>query len=1045
MALQTERAIELAVHDVIDRSAYDSFSAQLKDALDKFMSDDRDVVVKKKRIVKSRAHSLASLDRDEQEYLVGVFTEFEICFTEVNRWTDSDPMLSLMLRRAMGMVGGGFNMLYIGNDPWSLYGYTGDISWYRPVYDAFSSYCYEIQRDALAVKCRVHTNATAAKQVKMSAFADFCRKMLDNVRIEIVDNVIKDVMLVDHVSVYMPFDELARVCWLTGCDKVVGVVPFHLEVLTVGIYKSRWHTIIREGNKVHVTDRMDAMRSATYTLDEYCCFGYTQVIDFGDVKYVIERGETVEGFMTYQMFRVEESCPGSMLTHPLWLEEHKGKLVISALFEGEKVKRVCMVKKRVFEDLELFARQQGAKLTYENVYSTLFGWNGRCISKTGNIEIQRDYTAYEMELIAMVVFFRSFRDNYTSMKAMAAGMIGVSIMSALYGMIPDNPCMWVMDALKRMCVRLMDDDFEIWDPVACVEVQTYIDHCASGLDVLLCKVPQVACGGTILGAIKKTYFRENEEVNELAETMNLANGCLINLSVPTEENVQIQVPVASSAVDEHMVPMYEDVAFHLQRGIDQCYPGTTAYEYLESLQSVVSPLNISTDGTFSMGQQRSVVLYDERVMSNVRTNAPQHFVPNVQMAMRALLKRNFGTNINEPMSDWEQNFLEIFGVLKEYGAVPEYDSLLLQYRDEPIMPDTDVLADWMCRVDKSRLSAVRGAQVKDLLAMDLTHAGLMFKDNPKVKTEASTLFDFVPVQTIVHYPKEVNAILSPMFTIAMMRLQRLLRPNILFYNRMDRKDLETFVSTYGYDPGMSANYIEGDTSKMDKNQYAREFYYVMRLYIELGFHELLLLTWFDAKSFTIAHCVSMMIAVYVDYQQRSGGSDTLSSNSILDLLSFFKTHKPKIYDMLIYVGDDYLLMSRCILAYIYRDLEAIYLDEFNMEVKCFSSRVPYFCSSFLVSDDGVVVMFPDPVRFLIKIGRSKSADLDLNEYYQSYVNDFKCYVTTEKRLFKLQVLVHRKYNLKVNFMPIFYCYASMVRSKSVFLSAFSDKITLYSA
>jgi len=148
MALQTERAIELAVHDVIDRSAYDSFSAQLKDALDKFMSDDRDVVVKKKRIVKSRAHSLASLDRDEQEYLVGVFTEFEICFTEVNRWTDSDPMLSLMLRRAMGMVGGGFNMLYIGNDPWSLYGYTGDISWYRPVYDAFSSYCYEIQRDA---------------------------------------------------------------------------------------------------------------------------------------------------------------------------------------------------------------------------------------------------------------------------------------------------------------------------------------------------------------------------------------------------------------------------------------------------------------------------------------------------------------------------------------------------------------------------------------------------------------------------------------------------------------------------------------------------------------------------------------------------------------------------------------------------------------------------------------------------------------------------------------------------------------------------------
>lgn len=282
---------------------------------------------------------------------------------------------------------------------------------------------------------------------------------------------------------------------------------------------------------------------------------------------------------------------------------------------------------------------------------------------------------------------------------------------------------------------------------------------------------------------------------------------------------------------------------------------------------------------------------------------------------------------------------------------------------------------------------------------------LMVKRDAKVKLDSSALSKHPPAQNIMFHRKVVNAIYSPCFDEFKNRFISCLGPNVVFFTEMTNSQFASIAKNM---LGTEFNYHVGevDFSKYDKSQDEFIKAFEFTLYKEFGFDTELLDIWMRGENTSNATTLDGQLSFTVDYQRKSGASNTWIGNTIVTLgilAMFYDTSK---FSALFVSGDDSLIFSREKIA---NHAERICL-ELGFETKFLSPSVPYFCSKFLVFTGNDVKFLPDPYKLLVKLGgaRKELCESGLFEVFTSF-RDLTKDFGDERTVGNIVPLVHAKY------------------------------------
>jgi hypothetical protein len=201
----------------------------------------------------------------------------------------------------------------------------------------------------------------------------------------------------------------------------------------------------------------------------------------------------------------------------------------------------------------------------------------------------------------------------------------------------------------------------------------------------------------------------------------------------------------------------------------------------------------------------------------------------------------------------------------------------------------------------------------------------------------------------------------------------------------------------------------------------------------------------------ITKTTSIGLGLQIDrtYQRNSGLPDTAPFNTLVRLATvadiIAQIPRDKILSIAL-LGDDLLIHARrCVEVLDATDaLPGLLAALYNLTSKVFSNNVGYFCGFYIVHLLGQIFLAADPIRRMVKLGRS---DLDteekISEYYTSFRDNL---VNYDNELIKAEVargVAERYVTRDVDITPILDCMSALADNYSLFRTLWSTELTVH--
>ncbi|QGQ59356.1 hypothetical protein 1 [Agua Salud negevirus] len=357
--------------------------------------------------------------------------------------------------------------------------------------------------------------------------------------------------------------------------------------------------------------------------------------------------------------------------------------------------------------------------------------------------------------------------------------------------------------------------------------------------------------------------------------------------------------------------------------------------------------------------------------------------------------------------------------------VKDYSKIIVEM--DPIIPTTQSIVSWLEKQDRSVLKNI----IHDIpiCLARLSDCALSLKRNPKVRISPTAIDIYDSVQTITCHPKFVNAYFCSVVEAAQDRLMKLMLPWFKIYTKRTigdfSKDCYLALNTYGKlylfsgDDSLLVNgnhFKEMDMSKFDKSQLIFALEFLTDLFIKLGVPKYTAQLYYEMMYFRICRDPHNKVTVALTPQMESGSAATYFGNtcfcaavvmSCLDLESFGYTPRFEKFSLM-----------------------------FNLEVKEFKYANPYFCSKFVVIDDNKFKFLPDPVKILIKLGRTDLKNFKhLKEFHISLkdlVSQYDCFMDISV----VSAAIRERYEFPYDCTTLIQNLISLINDDSLFCSLF---------
>ncbi|AYW01743.1 putative replicase protein [Uxmal virus] len=280
---------------------------------------------------------------------------------------------------------------------------------------------------------------------------------------------------------------------------------------------------------------------------------------------------------------------------------------------------------------------------------------------------------------------------------------------------------------------------------------------------------------------------------------------------------------------------------------------------------------------------------------------------------------------------------------------------------EPIVPTTDTIISWLERQDRSILKNI----INDIpiQLQSLSSCSLSLKRHPKVRVSPDVVNIYDSVQTITCHEKFVNGVFCTTVDMAQDRIMKLMKPYFLFNTKCTTEDFslkcyrvwKKYGKLYLFS-GDDSLLMSGrkckemDMSKFDKSQLNFALLFLCKLFTRIGVADWIVALYYEMMYYRVCTDKYNKVTMILTPQMESGCAATYFGNTC-----FCAAVVLSCMDL-----DDFSYTPR---------LEKFSLT-FNLEVKEFNYDNPYFCSKFMVFDEDHIKFYPDPVKILIKLGRS---------------------------------------------------------------------------
>lgn len=358
--------------------------------------------------------------------------------------------------------------------------------------------------------------------------------------------------------------------------------------------------------------------------------------------------------------------------------------------------------------------------------------------------------------------------------------------------------------------------------------------------------------------------------------------------------------------------------------------------------------------------------------------SPPRPANSLKELLKAVEKRNCAVPKMQMTMDVYDKAVELFKKTLKYV----YNDR--QRMDEITCTREDVVR-WLETQDSSIATIIEKTSITDLA---LNRYNLTIKKNSKPLLDMSAINTYASLQTVVFSKKDFNTYYCPVFKIIKKRMMQEMTDKVLLFADLPPHDFGNKMTKLltNYDL-TSLHSLEFDVSKYDKSQALLHLLVDCMLLRHFGMSDEDVNRWFLGHAYTVLYDPSSKLTVSNYFQRKSGDPSTWILNTMQVLVMIVNVIDVTQWDsiaMIVASGDDSEIISTSRL----RINNKRFADVFNYEVKVYDNyRSIYFCSKFLIIDEGTVYMIPDLLKLVKKLGRHDMKNRDHVLSYRRSVLD----------------------------------------------------------
>nr|AQM55308.1 hypothetical protein 1 [Cordoba virus] len=314
------------------------------------------------------------------------------------------------------------------------------------------------------------------------------------------------------------------------------------------------------------------------------------------------------------------------------------------------------------------------------------------------------------------------------------------------------------------------------------------------------------------------------------------------------------------------------------------------------------------------------------------------------------------------------------------------------------------------------ISRQRTGIEKTIVSDFALHQRTLNRYNFSIKKQAKPVLtidaveSYAALQTIVYHDKDINAIFCNIFNNIKARVMRSLRSNLVLFADMNNEEFESKLNRIVSNmKGKEA--LEIDISKYDKSQGNVALEFECKLMRYFGVEEYYIKLWYNAHILSVVYDKDTKIKAVVSYQRKSGDASTFIGNTLFLMAVTADLIDYRFVEFAAFSGDDSYIIGNGLEQY--KNTQHFAL-KFNLDVKFYTFKYGYFCSRFLVHFENKFHFIPDPIKFLVKLGRHNMANFDhVNEYRISAKDNMKC-LRRRQVLYILGLAIKERFGIEYN-------------------------------
>ncbi|APG77682.1 hypothetical protein [Hubei virga-like virus 12] len=316
---------------------------------------------------------------------------------------------------------------------------------------------------------------------------------------------------------------------------------------------------------------------------------------------------------------------------------------------------------------------------------------------------------------------------------------------------------------------------------------------------------------------------------------------------------------------------------------------------------------------------------------------------------------------------------------------------------------------------------------------DLEYYNYMIKPTPKPVLDTSGINTYSALQTIAYHNKNINSIFCSIFKIIKNRLINVLDKRFRIFTDCSTEEFSDELNKdFSADMLDKLYKLEIDLSKYDKSQGKLFLDIEIEIYRILGVPIYLLKQWYNAHLNTTLYDRINKLKFFVQYQRKSGNASTYLGNTIVLMVVIASLFNMDDVELGLFSGDDSLLLSKTKIA----DRNHECANLFNLESKFFNYKYSYFCSKFILNIDGYFKIIPDPLKILIKFGRSDLVNYQHLEDYRISTKDLLILYNDANIDEKLGNAMRERYKLTMDVTYLIENILAFVNDKEKFKTLF---------